>query len=356
MRKSGWHNMIHNRHGENLSAIQVIGFYQGSIPYERNARYFLFDYRSCLSVKGDSRPDYKDRDVRAEWVGLPADFSGGLSICPKQRQAGFLFEYNQKLSKFFDHSFLKHFWLSITVPFVSVENDIQLRQYDIQNPGNGINGPRDILEAFDQQGWCFGKIGPAQSRFSASYVKLMLGGTYMSEDNFQISYYSHFILACAKADCGKYLFAPVVGTNGHHGMGAGVNFQFPVNRKNDRYDFCLFADLEHYFLFHQTIYRTFDLKCKPWSRFMPFNQINRGPNLNIPGVNILTRKVRVRTYSVVDMAFGFRFKMKELEVEAGYGIWGRGDGRLQQSGVIQFDCPFPEIYGCPRRCICRRLE
>jgi len=332
--------MIHNRHGKNLSAVQAIGFYQGSMPHADNARYFLFDYKSCLSVKGDDRPDYKDRDVRAEWIGLPSNFSGGLSICPKQHQAGFLIEYNQKLSRFFDHSFLKHFWISITMPFVSVENDIQLRQYDIQNPGTG-DGPRDIIQAMSQHGWCFGKIGPSQSRFSLSYVKLALGGTYMSEDNFQISYYSHFILSAAEGDCGKYMFAPVVGTNGHHGLGAGVNFQFPINRKNDRYDLCLFADLEHYYLFKQTLFRTLDLKDKPWSRYMMYNQIDRGPNLSLPGVNILTREVRVRSWNFVDMTFGMRFKMKELEVEAGYGIWGRGDGRLEW----KYDCQFPEIYG-----------
>ena len=72
---------------------------------------------------------------------------------------------------------------------------------------------------------------------------------------------------------------------------------------------------------------------------MQFNQINRGSDLKLHGVNVLNREMRVRPYSFVDFTVGLRTKVHSLEVEIGYGIWGHGDEKLE------LVCPFPEIYG-----------
>ncbi|MCK5632903.1 hypothetical protein KAH94_04090, partial [bacterium] len=120
-----WHNLIHDRHGNMLAALQFIALYQESMHHEKTAQYFLFGQKNCLKVAGDNAPDVshiknsdadlqailreraisKSRDIRAEWLGLPSDFSGGLTLDPKQQQAGIMFEYNQRLKKFFDFSF-----------------------------------------------------------------------------------------------------------------------------------------------------------------------------------------------------------------------------------------------------------
>jgi len=340
---SAWHSIVHQPEGDKCSSLQIFGIFQQSMEHAPNARYFLFDHKTCLKVVGDtileSHP-YTTRDIRAEWFGLPPDFSGGFSICPKQRKMGVLFEYNQKLRNFFESSLFENYWISVSAPLVSVENNLNLKQFDIQNPGTG-SGPRDILDALCQDEWMYGKLCTCpRSDLQLAYIKLKLGSTYMSENNFQLAYYSQLLLSTAPRDCGKYMFDAVVGTNGHHGLGTGVNFQIVINRENPKYDVCIFADLEHIYLFRLKQMRTLDIKGKPWSRYMLFNQKDRGPDLNLAGVNVLTREVVARPDSMVDFTFGCRVKTaSRLEVEVGYGIWGHGDE------CLELVCPFPEIYG-----------
>ncbi len=168
----------------------------------------------------------------------------------------------------------------------------------------------------------------------------MLGSTYMSENNFQIAYYSHYTFSTADSDPGNYMFDAVADNNGHIGMGAGVNFQIVLTREESNYDACLFLDLEHTFLIRKNHMRTVDLIKKPWSRYLLLTRKDRGPDYSVPAINVLTRKFKVRPYSMVDFSFGMRIKKSSFELEFGYELWGRGDERLHE-----LICPFPEIYG-----------
>ncbi len=338
--QSGWHNIIHDRHGDGLAAIQVVGLFQQSMYHEKTAQYFLFNNKKCLHVAGDNAQTTNTRDIRAEWLGLPDNFSGTFTIDPRQRQVGFLIEYNQLLRRFFTSDLFDRFWISLSLPIVAVENDIQLNQFDILNRGTGGEAPKDIVEAFQQKEWCYAKIGEKRSKLEMSHIRLALGSTYMSENNFQLAYYSHFTFATADRDPAHYLFDAVVGPNGHFGMGAGVNMQIVLTYDTDPVDVCFYLDIEHTFLIRRNQMRTVDLLHKPWSRYLLLNRIDRGPDLKIPAVNVLTMKFKVRPYSMVDFGFGFRIKKGELELELGYGIWGKGDEKLDE-----LICPFPTIYG-----------
>lgn len=338
-RNFAWHNLIHDRHGNSLAAFQIVGLYQRSISDKKTARYFLLGHKDCLKVSGDSSLNVNSRDIRAEWLGLPSNFEGSFTLDPRQEQAAVLFEYNQQLKKFLDWSFLEHAWIAVSAPFVAVSNNIGFKQFDLQNLGSG-NGPRDLAQAFTQKEWCYGKISNGHTDFTLAHIRASFGTTYMSEDNFQIAYYSHFTFSGSDSDPAKYLFDTVVDFNSHFGIGAGVNFQIVLNRPNDKYDVCMFLDLEHTYLIKRSQMRMFDLKGKPWSRYLLLNRKDRGPDLKIPAINVLTRKVEIKPYNLVDFAFGFRAKAKGYEFEIGYGLWGHGDER-----VYDFLCPLEEVYG-----------
>ena len=132
------------------------------------------------------------------------------------------------------------------------------------------------------------------------------------------------------------MFEPLVGYNGHFGFGTGVNFQIGLNRNDEFYDVCLFLNLEGVFLTRNWHYRTFDLKGRQWSRYLLFNKKGGPPDQNIPGVNILTRRVKVRPYNIVDFSTGFRIKSEHFEAELGYNIWGHGAERIEC--VRRFEC------------------
>ena len=336
VRQTGWHNIIHERAGKALFATQMTAMYQKSIDFPELPQYFLFGKNCCntknsLLVMGDNVDENqkKYRNVRAEWLGLNENFSGGLSINPKQKRLAFFIEGNQSLAQFFDSDFFKGYWIDILLPIVAVENNISLEQFDVHNAGTNANEPKDILEAFDQKAWHYGKMDGQRSRAALAEARITLGGTYLAENNFQLSYYSFLTFAAAKKDPAHYLFDTVIGNNGHHGMGAGGNFQIVLNRDNYDYDICFFLDLEHTFLFRSRQCRIFDLKGKPWSRYLQFNHKDRGPDLLEPGVNVLTLSMRVHPYSSADFATGFRIKRGSFELEIGYNLWGHGDERLE---------------------------
>lgn len=351
IRQSAWHNIVHDRHGCMRSAVQVTALGQQSMTDPRTAGYFLMKHKDMLTVMGDEyygeKPDAAtqrridlERDIRAEWLGLPKKFSGKFSINPQQSQVGFIVEYNQMLNKWFSTGFFEYMWIDIQVPFVSVENKMHFKQFDVFNKGTG-EGPHDILEAFNQKEWRHGKISDhKRSKIGVENLRFSFGSNYMSDGNFQLSYYSHWSFPVGGQDPACYMFDAVLGSNGHVGMGAGVNVQFVLNKPNCGYDACFYLDLEHTFMIRCEQKRTVDLYGKPWSRYMQFVSDKQGPNVLIPGVNVLTQKFTVRPYSMVDGGFGLRVNKSTFELEAGASVWGRSNEKLDK-----LVCPFDPIYG-----------
>src|SRR5438045_2506916 len=103
MEQALWHDIEFNKHGPSKIGLQAIPFFQRSIPLDKNTRYFLMKGKTELLVSGDENiDDLEVRDIRAEWVNLPGNFRGFLSVNPKQQQAGCVFEYHQDLGNWFN--------------------------------------------------------------------------------------------------------------------------------------------------------------------------------------------------------------------------------------------------------------
>ncbi len=60
-----------------------------------------------MLVSGDDNSnDQYIRDIRAEWLQLPANFKGTMSIVPYQRQEGVILEYHHDVEHLFGIHFL----------------------------------------------------------------------------------------------------------------------------------------------------------------------------------------------------------------------------------------------------------
>ncbi len=331
-----FHEIVYNKKGPTFGAIQVSGMYQQSRSISKTARYFLINGKNELLVSGNKNTeDLNIRDVRAEWLGLSNTFRGKLSMKPQQRQVNAYFEYNQDLKRLAeDVTFFKNTWLSIAVPISIVENDLRLSQSDVR-PSDTL--PRDIIEAFKQPAWKFSRIDGKRTEFNVAEIKVSMGRSYISENNFQVAYWSSLIIPVATHQNPKFLFDPVVGNDRHVGIGGAVSFQFPLNRDTTEYALRYFINLEGIFLIKNKQRRTFDLqelegftfKVKPWSRFLLFNKKNGPPDLNEPGVNVLTLDALVRSFGVADFSTGWRYKNDWIEFEIGYNIWGHSDEKVE---------------------------
>lgn len=335
-----WHNIEFAKKHDLKCSVQAIGVYQQSLSLERTKHYFLPGKIDNVLVTGDADiKDLENRQIRAEWLNLPSTFQGTFTLNPKQRQAGVIIEFNQALNKFSDNGFFENAWINILTPLVFVENNMHICQ-DVLTTTSSVNAlgqpnPIDIIEAFQQKDWFYGKIcSGSMTQTKLADISIQLGKTFLARDNFIVASYTAFVIPTGNIQNARYLFEPVSGNNGHFGYGAGVNFQVPITSVDSPNAVCFFLDFESIFFARNKQWRTFDLKCKPYSRYLQFvrrddpNPSQGLPPELIPGVNILTQHVQVHPYNLADLSTGFRVKVRSLEVEIGYSIWGHGDEKI----------------------------
>lgn len=331
-----WHDFIYNKPTKGGTSLQLKSLYQKSLSKERIKQYFLFGCKGELLVTSDNATCSNERDVRAEWLGITYDqFSGKLTINPEQRQTGFSLTIHKDLSTLSDFSFFQDYWVSVDIPVFAARNSLNLEQFDVKNLPNAPS----LIDVFNQKSWLYAKIAKETSAINIAGLVAKFGRAFLSQDHFQVVYYSIFNIPFGDGQNPKYLFDTYPGTNRHFGMGAGVNFQILLNNNATKYALCWFLNLEHLYLLRNHQLRTFDLKNKPWSRYMLYNRIDGQANQNIPGVNIFTLKSRVRPWSFIDFSTGWRFMTDHFDFEIGYDLWGHGDER------VEIDCDFAEIYG-----------
>ncbi len=153
----------------------------------------------------------------------------------------------------------------------------------------------------------------------------------------------------------QYLFPAQVG-NGHHwelGVGIGGAWRMWCNEDMERsFNFIVEADITHLFKAKQQ--RTFDLKCKPLSRYMlaerlitqetvasqliPNTPIVNEENVNYaPVANFSTRNVNVSIGVQGDLVAMFNYTCRGFSWDLGYNFWAMSSSKI--SLRCDEDCP-----------------
>ncbi len=318
-------------------ALQIIPIYQQSAHDRDLAHYFLFNDQHNLLIKGDAvvANNPYSRDVRAEWLGLPSNFAGTFSVHPRQKQFGLWIEAMMPLGNCFGYECLDSFWVGVALPYQMIENKVTPTQTPPINPGTTF--PTDALEALSNPAYLFQKFDGKKKKNGLAEVDFKLGTNLLNRDYFQIGMYSMLVIPLRGSANQEFVFNPFLGNNGHFGFGSGVTFKLPLLCDPECQLFSFFAYFENIYFFRNHQKRTFDLIDRPWSRYLLLN--NKEGGLNIPAMNILTRRVRARPYNMLDLYTGFDWELSNVQVEVGYGLWARGREQLKFA-----DC-FPADFG-----------
>ena len=340
LEQSLFHRHMYNKVGNMRGTLQIVPFYErtqssGDDLHGTKAGAFFLPFGKQILIAGADSGVLCPIDVRAEWLGLPSNFSGNLSFSPEQKQTGVLLEYHQDIGRLHNSHFVEFMWAAISMPIIVVKNNLHARQFNIQNPGTTF--PRNILEAFSNPAWHYAKINGEMRKTGVADIKLKLGLAFYHEHNFEVNWYSLLSIPCSGLNNPQFIFSPFVGNNKHWGVGSGVLFQIPLTYNDAPIPVRFFLDLEHIFLIRNKQFRTFDLHGKPWSRYMTFNSRD-GKQVNVPGANVLTRFVKARPGSFVDMSTGFRTEFKNIEAEIGYDLWAHAHERVQLLPTYCPDC------------------
>jgi len=134
------------------------------------------------------------------------------------------------------------------------------------------------------------------------------------------------------------MFSPVIGNGGHFELGAGLTSSAQLWTSDDEERSCyvyLDANLAH--LFKRKMYRTFELKNKPNSRYMLVQEM-KSPSENLfvgteseyqyngilkPLANITTCCTDVSVALQGELTVKFAFNNGNWSCDLGYNLWGR---------------------------------
>lgn len=183
-------------------------------------------------------------------------------------------------------------------------------------------------------------------------LQAVLGWDFLQCEDYHIGLGARFSAPTGNAPQGELLFEPIAG-NGHHWeLGAQLTSHYTFWRscnENHSIGFYMDANITHLFKAKQK--RTFDLKCKPLSRYMlaeklvspTDGQLAGGategttiPNAQFdneftPVANLTTLNVKVSAAVQGDIAAQFTYVYKGFNWDLGYNFWGRSCEKFDRS-------------------------
>ena len=215
-------------------------------------------------------------------------------------------------------------WASLDVPVVHVKNNLDFTETFTPGPisgllagGVGFISPltgaattpvATMTQAFNQLGMLYGKISGAQTKTAIADMTLKFGYDFVDHTDFYLSGYAGMVFPTGNRPQAEYMFEAIVGNNHHFGLNGGMYGQVSFENFGHN-NLWLGWSMEGEYLFQNTQKRSFDLKGRPWSRYMQVFQnegmrqaeITSGGAIGNPivapfrtwGINSFTQDVKV---------------------------------------------------------------
>jgi hypothetical protein len=218
-----------------------------------------------------------------------------------------------------------------------------------------------MVAAFNQDAWKYGKIKsegsgksltfPSQSKTKLGDIEFKLGLEWLERDPYHLESYIGLIIPTGNKTNGEYIFEPVVGRGHHLGImwGSTGGFKLWDNKdetRNVRVEYALHSE----YLFQNTQVRSFDLKDKPFSRYMQVyasendavaafaaaeaNESDLNYNVT-PGINVFTKPLHVTPGFTFDMnVAGVLSCERGFQGELGYNML------VKRAESVKLACPW----------------
>lgn len=345
-------------------ASQVVIFGNKSLNTDDLTRYFMPFGKLELPVSGaiaDFSGNNNDLFLLAENFNIftknDASFLSAISMAPEQSMMGVGFYYRQSFYR--DTEKNRGFWGSVSFAAVRVKNFLKFCER-VVNDGGGVdttlnpNAVANMMEAVNQPAWHFGKISPVPlTKTGLADMEIKIGYEWLDFEPVHLESYAGVLVPTGNTPDGKYLWEPIVGQGHHPGIiwGSSMGVQIWCNEYHNRTLRAEYAFHSQY-LFQHTQCRSFDLKNKPWSRYMPvyrnkedaaFAQsiTTSNPALagtySTPGINVFTQPLEVTPRFSFNMLTAIVFSDCGFQAELGYNFWAR------QSECVKLACPWQQV-------------
>ena len=327
MQMSNWHSFIYRSQEQYFgSNFQMSLYYQHSNNGKDLSKYFMFGGKNSLNVGTAA-----GKDVNPYNFNLRSTYVGSFSFKPEQQVWGSRFDFYQDLYKI-----LKGLYISFAAPVVNVENDPGLRE-NITTEGDAHFGPNTITQAFAghkltsdwSERWQYGKIDGKKTECGLADIDVKLGYKIWDKKVFKLSANLGLTVPTGNKAEGVYFFEPIVGNGKHWALGGGLDTTIRLWKNEEATKKLLFYLAADYrYLFSNNQVRTLELKNNPWGRYIRMRQQDPGDATmvlanSVPGINVMTRNVKVTPGSQLDALASLNLKCKHWNFELGYNLWVR---------------------------------
>lgn len=270
------------------------------------------------------------------------NFQSTITIGPEQTIFGIGFHYRQGFWK--NESWGRGVWLSISAPLLRVRHNMNLEEQILKTSPIDDNAADTVVatmtEALNQPAWKFGKItNRTMEKIAFADIEWKIGYEWLQHRPFHMESYLGLIIPTANRPQGEFIFAPIVGRGHHPGFMFGSSLGAEL-WSNIAYDRSVRYELTNHseYLFHNTQTRSFDLKHKPWSRYIPVYENEqqartqkaltsanpiKAQNNSTPGINVLTQKVSVTPGFSHTINTAFLYSQKRFQAEIGYNFFSK---------------------------------
>lgn len=179
------------------------------------------------------------------------------------------------------------------------------------------------------------KLMAAEKKTGVADIELKLGYDYLDCDTCHLDGYFGIVIPTSTRPKGEYLFEAITGHNRHAGFMMGASYGMLVWENCDKM-ISWEIDTNSRYLFRNTQTRSFDLKNRPWSRYMlaikdqaAATAIEGGTFENAlanatPGINVFTKKMHITPRFSFNINTAFVYENGcGFHAELGYNFWAR---------------------------------
>lgn len=370
---------LHAREDGRGGAFQIVPFGGSSLLSDKMQRYFT-PFGKIMLIVDESNPNSNEpqnveRDLMATNFNVftkNQNFRSVISFEPKQTTFGLGLHYKQSFWRC--DKKMRGFFFSASTPITHLNNEFKLIEKVI-NDGGGVDKNRDanavsnMAQAFNQSDWNFGRImsntescNSWLKKTGLADIELKLGMEWLEREPCHLESYIGILIPTGNKPQAKYLFEPIVGNGQHVGFMMGTYFGARIwhDEEKGREIRAEYATHSNY-LFKSRQVRSFDLRHKEFSRYMPvyMNQeqaaeaealynkalatagpeqaalLNQAQNLATPGINVFTQQVDVTPGFQYNITSSLIFtSCRGFQAEGGYNFFAH------RAECVKLACPW----------------
>jgi len=275
---------------------------------------------------------WTDAELQADFTHLT--FESQVQFCPKQKLYGIGIAWQQQLTD--------SFWFDITIPIVQIKNNLGMCEKIFNKGGScqectyeDITWKNSFISGACQSsnGRCYGNMtNKWLKKTRVSHIDIRGGlDTECMNDCAALSGYVGVMIPTGNKPCNLWLFEPIVGDS-HLGLEFGTWLSFKLMDDKTHSLTTYLSGMTRYLLPNNQ-YRSFDLRGKPWSRYMwVWTDNNNGQAATLVDalqdkrdylINYSTLCVNVKPHYSYEVNSALDYKYKGFHAEVGFNFYGK---------------------------------